>query len=36
MRASDRWLPRIARLTDPVLARVCGLSVAAIGRKAAP
>lgn len=36
MRASDRWLPRVARLTDPVLGRVCGLSVVAIGRKAAP
>jgi SAM-dependent methyltransferase len=36
MRASDRWLPRIARLTDPVLGRACGLSVVAIGRRAAP
>jgi SAM-dependent methyltransferase len=32
MLAGDCWLPRVARLTDPVLGRVCGLSVAAIGR----
>ena len=35
MLAGDRWLPRMARLTDPVLGRVCGLSVAAIGRRIA-
>jgi SAM-dependent methyltransferase len=29
MRAADRWLPRIARLTDPIAQRWFGLSVAA-------
>jgi SAM-dependent methyltransferase len=35
MLAGDRWLPRVARWTDPLLGRVCGLSVAAIGRRTA-
>jgi len=35
MLAGDRWLPRVARLTDPLLGRCCGLSVAAIGRRTA-
>ncbi|MFP6674850.1 MAG: methyltransferase domain-containing protein [Pirellulaceae bacterium] len=30
MHAADRWLPRIARLTDPLFARIAGLSVVAI------
>lgn len=32
MRQADRWLPRFARLTDPLLGRVAGLSVLAIGQ----
>jgi SAM-dependent methyltransferase len=32
MRGADRWLPRLARLTDPVFGRIAGLSVLAIGR----
>ena len=35
MLASDRWLPRMARVTDPLLGSVCGLSVAAVGRRIA-
>jgi SAM-dependent methyltransferase len=30
MRTMDRWLPRIARLTDPLCGRIAGLSVLAI------
>lgn len=30
MRTVDRWLPRIARLTDPIFGRIAGLSVLAI------
>lgn len=32
MSAIDRWLPRIARITDPLLGRLFGLSVVAWGR----
>lgn len=32
MRAADRWLPRVARWTDPWLQRLMGLSVLAIAR----
>ncbi len=32
MRTMDRWLPRLAAVTDPVFRQVCGLSVAAIAR----
>lgn len=32
MRIADRWLPRIARWTDPCLGRVAGLSVLAVAR----
>ena len=32
MRGIDRWLPRIARLTDPIFGRLAGLSVLAIAR----
>jgi SAM-dependent methyltransferase len=35
MRAADRWLPRIARLTDPFTHCCLGLSVAAFAEKAA-
>ncbi len=33
IRRSDRWLPLVARLTDPLLGGVCGLSVVAVGRR---
>lgn len=33
IRSSDRWLPLVARLTDPLLGWMCGLSVVAIGRR---
>jgi SAM-dependent methyltransferase len=33
MRAADRWLPRIARLTDPLTRRWFGLSVAAFAER---
>jgi hypothetical protein len=36
MRAADRWLPRIARLTDPIFARFAGLSVLAIAQSPDP
>ncbi|MFO0012798.1 MAG: class I SAM-dependent methyltransferase [Planctomycetota bacterium] len=32
MRLSDRWLPRIARMTDPMLARRFGLSVSVVAQ----
>jgi 2-polyprenyl-3-methyl-5-hydroxy-6-metoxy-1,4-benzoquinol methylase len=32
MRWMDAWLPRFAKLTDPLLGRLCGLSVLAIGQ----
>jgi len=32
MRAVDRWLPRVAWWTDPVLGSLAGLSVLAVGR----
>lgn len=32
MSAMDRWLPRFARITDPLLSRCFGLSVVAWGR----
>jgi SAM-dependent methyltransferase len=35
MRGVDRWLPRLARLTDPVCGRLAGLSVLAIARSPA-
>lgn len=35
MRRADRWLPRIAALTDPLCGQVAGLSVMAIARRAA-
>lgn len=36
MRGADRWLPRLARLTDPLLRWVGGLSVVAIARAETP
>lgn len=33
MRLADRWLPLLARATDPVLARAVGLSVFAVATK---
>jgi SAM-dependent methyltransferase len=33
IRCSDRWLPLVARFTDPLLGRLCGLSVLAVGRR---
>jgi len=32
MKSIDRWLPRLARVTDPLFGRVAGLSVLAIGK----
>ena len=32
MRGADRWLPRLARLTDPIMRWTGGLSVLAIAR----
>jgi 2-polyprenyl-3-methyl-5-hydroxy-6-metoxy-1,4-benzoquinol methylase len=32
MRSADRWLPRLARWTDPCFGRLAGLSVLAIAR----
>lgn len=34
MRGADRWLPRLARLTDPIMRWTGGLSVLAIARAA--
>lgn len=32
MQGADRWLPRLAQLTDPLFGRIAGLSLLAIGR----
>ncbi|MEZ6063785.1 MAG: class I SAM-dependent methyltransferase [Planctomycetaceae bacterium] len=32
MRSADRWLPRLARVTDPLFGFITGLSVMAIGK----